>query len=79
MMTMKNGDEQKEVVIAQIDVPLFLAFKEHYKDFVILCNAGVFGLPFGKAIINKHEGRIQSVVLEQRTYQYLPVEKPIHI
>lgn len=68
-----NGVEEratKTTLIAEVDLPLFLAFKKYHKEFMIMYNAGVFNLQFGKATINKHEGHIQSVNIEERTYQY---------
>lgn len=41
--------------------------------FKILREAGVFDLQHGKVTINMHEGHIQSIVIERRTYQHVAV------
>lgn len=59
-----------EIIIAAIDMPLYRAFLQHQKEFKVLLEAGVFELAHGKATINKHEGHIQNIHVEKRTYQY---------
>ena len=59
-----------EIMLARVDLPLFKAFIRHKEPFEVLVHAEVFEMANGKAIVNFHDGRVQSVVLERRTYQH---------
>ena len=61
---------QAEILIAHVDLPLFKAFLAHKEPFEIMLKSEVFDLQHGKAILNFHEGRVQNIVIERRTYQH---------
>lgn len=45
----------------------------------ILQQAGIFELKHGEAIINMHEGHVQSIVVKERRYQHTPSSASRHI
>lgn len=59
-----------EVLVSQVDLPLFKAFLRHRDKFEALLEGEVFDVAHGKATINYHEGRVQSIQVERRTYQH---------
>lgn len=72
-----SGDNTKivtaadaEVLIARVDLPLFKAFLRYREPFSVMVQAEVFDVPFGKAVLNFHEGHIQNIHIERRTYQH---------
>lgn len=62
-----------EVMIMQIDMPLFQAFLRHKQRFEIMLNAGLFDVTDGKATVNYHSGNVQSISVEERRYQHVPI------
>ena len=69
-MTM-NGDNPRieKYLIARVDVPAFLVFKDNQEVIKILASAGVFKIQQGKVTINIHNGQIQSVHVDERRFQ----------
>lgn len=77
-----NGDrqqsEKKEIpslTLAGDDVALFLAAKENYVKFLALLESGIFSIDFGQAQVNVHDGHIQSIYVNRRTYADIPIAK----
>ena len=72
-MTTKKMSGDKPIVekylIARVDVPAFLAFKDNQEVVRILADAGVFGIKQGKVTLNIHNGQIQSVHVDERRFQ----------
>lgn len=66
-----NGDNPipQKFLIAKVDVPAFLAFKDNQELIRILADSGVFGVKQGKVTLNIHNGQIQSVHVDERRFQ----------
>lgn len=66
-----SGDKPivEKYLIARVDVPAFLAFKDNQEVVRILADAGVFGIKQGKVTLNIHNGQIQSVHVDERRFQ----------
>lgn len=76
MTTGAKNRTPTEVIIEEREIPLFLAFKRHQDQFQVMLDAGVFELPYGKATITMHDGRVQAILVEKRVYQYvIPIVK----
>lgn len=56
-------------LIAKVDVPAFLAFKDNQEVVRILAESGVFKVQQGKVTLNIHNGQIQSVHVDERRFQ----------
>jgi len=74
-MTGDNPTPQR-FLIAKVDVPAFLAFKDNQEVIRILAEAGVFGVKQGKVSINIHNGQIQSVHVDERRFHRVSGDKP---
>ena len=59
-----------EILLARVDLPLFKAFLRHREPFATMVQAEVFEIAYGKAVLNFHEGHIQNISVERRTYQH---------
>ena len=57
------------VMLTGEDARVFMAFKENREKFLVLLNAGVFGLDYGQAEINIHNSQIQNIHLHRMTYK----------
>jgi hypothetical protein len=64
-----GGVTPQRFLIAKVDVPAFLAFKDNQEVIRILAEAGVFGVKQGKVTLNIHNGQIQSVHVDERRFQ----------
>lgn len=50
------------------DVELFKLFQKNYNQFSTLVNKGVFGIQTGKAILNFHNGELQTIEKQEMIY-----------
>lgn len=64
-----GGIAPQRYLIAKIDVPAFLAFKDNQELVKILAEAGVFRVKRGKVTINIHNGVVQSVHVDERRFE----------
>lgn len=56
-------EQTTTVFLIPSDVELFKQFQEHYTDFMILKNNGIFDLKNGNIIIHKDaQGRVREIV-----------------
>ena len=57
------------IKVAAIDGDLWRVLVENQEKLRTLVASGVLDLDFGKVVINVHDGHVQSVHVERRTYQ----------
>ena len=67
-MTMKN-------MTGAID----LTNPKHADLLQALWAAGVFEVHDGKVTVNFHAGHVQSITVEERRYQHIPLGRPAHV
>lgn len=60
---------KQNIVILPEDTNAYLAFRKHREKFLTLLSSGVFDLENGKAVINTHNGQIQTVYIDRMTYK----------
>jgi len=54
----------------------WLLFQKHYDAFVALEQAGVFGIQYGKAVLNFNAGLLQNITKEEVVYKRTAVSTP---
>jgi len=69
---MNETQQENKIFLTQEEAKSYREFKRNRSRFITLMEAGVFDLKEGKAEINFHNGKVQTINIHTRTYKRVP-------